>query len=379
MEHFEYSQVVLAVDENSLDPFYWIKDDPCGFFQTNKKIELTLLHVASRRSRDEGAKILRKFATLASTTMDPSFITKTRLLDCEKTIQKEITKYVNQNKPMFLILGSRSQSLYGEPSSIPQYCQRKCDCTVIIVKRKYRGFGYHSKNLALAVDTNIMSDRCFEWILKASTLPDSSYLVLVHAVDRESDKVDARKFLASFGTRCRQSQKKHLIQSALLWFKDRTAEQAVERFCEIRNVDTLIIASNGSPTWTDKIKGRASDHCVNYVHSADVIIWKDPNPNPLPQLDLPNWTYVTDQFPKDRNPGSRRHSVDGVVFRNAESRRSSLKQSEADDSQQEIKISRRHSVDNGELAHQVPSPPKEPRPTSVEKKKYSTLLSAISR
>lgn len=204
--------------------------------------------------------------------------------------------------------------------------------------------------------------------LKSEHFAGLSYLVLVHAVDRESDKVDARKFLASFGTRCRQSQKKHLIQSALLWFKDRTAEQAVERFCEIRNVDTLIIASNGSPTWTDKIKGRASDHCVNYVHSADVIIWKDPNPNPLPQLDLPNWTYVTDQFPKDRNPGSRRHSVDGVVFRNAESRRSSLKQSEADDSQQEIKISRRHSVDNGELAHQVPSPPKEPRPTPVEKK-----------
>jgi len=323
---------------------------------------------------------LKKFSALASTTMDPTFVVKTRLLESDKSAQKEITKYVNQNKPKLLVLGSKSTTSNSSEKScgsVPLYCQRHCKCPVVIVKRTYRGLGQQSKNLALAVDTNIMSDRAFEWLLKSCNLPASSFMMLVHAVEKATDKPDARKFLSAFGSRCRSSQKKHLIQSALLWFRDRTPEQAVDRFCELRAVDTLVLASNGNPTWTDKIKVTTSDYCVNYVSGVDIIIWRDPNPTPAPNTQFPEWDFSvaadSDQFPVitehdlPRSGESRRPSLNTITrtLEKGTDRRHStvdanLRALRPSTDSTKPSSSRRHSLDNGDMMR--PNPPPCPRP-----------------
>jgi len=174
-----------------------------------------------------------------------------------------------------------------------------------------------------------------------------------------------------------QVKKKHLIQSALLWFRDRTPEQAVDRFCELRAVDTLVLASNGNPTWTDKIKVTTSDYCVNYVSGVDIIIWRDPNPTPAPNTQFPEWDFSvaadSDQFPVitehdlPRSGESRRPSLNTITrtLEKGTDRRHStvdanLRALRPSTDSTKPSSSRRHSLDNGDMMR--PNPPPCPRP-----------------
>jgi len=205
-------------------------------------------------------------------------------------------------------------------------------------------------------------------------------MMLVHAVEKATDKPDARKFLATYGSRCRASQKKHLIQSALLWFRDRTPEQAIDRFCELRTVDTLVVASNGNPTWTDKLKATTSDYCVNYVSNVDIIIWRDPNPTPAPNTQFPVWDFSvaspdSNQFPAITehdltSGGSRRPSINTItrtleqgicITDRRNSTNGDLRSGRQTTDSTKPSSSRRHSIDNGDMMR--PNPPPCPRPT----------------
>jgi len=149
-------------------------------------------------------------------------------------------------------------------------------------------------------------------------------------------------------------KKKHLIQSALLWFRDRTPEQAVDRFCELRAVDTLVVASNGSKSWTDKIKVTTADYCVNYVAGVDIIVWRDPNP-PKKNTQLPVWGDFSVGLP-EANP------FPIITEHDLRSRRNSTA---TNSTPKPPSTSRRHSIDNGDMMRPTTTRPQ--LPLSAEK------------
>jgi len=273
--------VVLAVDDNktSLSGYNWVKDDPLSLCTSD--IQLLIVHaVTSDDGKSRGDHLLAQYKKFAETDFKDRFITKTKLLYSSEGVGPAIKHYTNEIKPLLVVAsssnpGALKRHLVG---SVTDYLQHHCQCPLLIVKKDrtidIKSAHEKSKHVGIALDANIHSDRAVDWFLAHANLPKSSTLVFLHVVKRVTDKVEARKFLASYKPKCIESKKDYTMKSGLVYFKGKKPDESILKYTHDYNVDLLIVASRMQGTIARHLHGSMSDSCVHGAE-CDVMVWKD--------------------------------------------------------------------------------------------------------
>jgi len=157
-------------------------------------------------------------------------------------------------------------------------------------------------HVAISVDTTGPSDNAVNWFLSTSNLTNSSTLVIVHAVTKPTDKPNARKFLASYQSRCIASKKEYTMKSGLVYFKGKNTPDSIVKYCKDYSVDLLLLAPR--PHDGLKFTGSTTDSITRTL-DCDFLIWK---PNKRPHLEI----KTRDLTPRHRH---RRTSLDAHLAR----------------------------------------------------------------
>jgi len=239
---------------------------------------------------------------------------KTKLIQSKDSVGQAIKKYTDENNAKLLVLASPKGTLkHRLVVGVTEYCHRFCQCPVVIVKKERRMDIKTTQekvvHVAIAVDQNPLSDNAVNWFLANATLSSSSTLVLVNAVEKTNEKREARKFLASFQPRCIASKKDYTMKSGLVYFKGKTIQESLVKYCHDYGVDLLVLAP-GMQSHLPRLTTSVTEACSRNI-DCDFLIWKDQDGKSEPQkrsrrLSLP------DRLPKPRGK-PRRFSVGADV------------------------------------------------------------------
>jgi len=222
---------------------------------------------------------------------------KTKLIQSKDGPGPTIKQYTEENNVKLLVLASPKPGLKRRlVGGVTEYCHRFCSCPVVVVKKERRMDIKTSQgkvvHVAIALDKNSLSDNAVNWFLANATLSAASTLVLVHAVEKTTEKRQARKFLASYQPRCVASKKDYTMKSGLIYFKGKTIQESIVKYCHDYSVDLLILAP-GMQSYS-RLTTSTSEGCSRNV-DCDFMIWKDKtlegkssdSKSPLRRLSLP--------------------------------------------------------------------------------------------
>jgi len=302
-------RIVLAVndDQRSIQGFNWLRDCPLGFW--TPEVQLDIVHVVKEdRDKVKGLELLKTYDVLAKTTFAENLVVKTKLLQCQDGPGVGIRDYTKELNPKLLVLSSSNSSSLKHRllGGVADYCTRFCSCPVVVVKKDRRADIKTNRekiiHVAIAVDTKGPSDSAVNWFLNSANLSNSSTLVIVHAVTKPSDKPGARKFLASYQSRCVASKKEYTMKSGLVYFKGKNVPDSITKYCRDYSVDLLILAPN--PHDGLKLTGSTTD-AISRTIDCDFLIWK---PSKKPHLEI----KTRDLVPRQRH---RRASLDAHLAR----------------------------------------------------------------
>jgi len=280
-------RIVLAVDEDqrSIHAFNWLRDDPLGIW--TEDVQLDIIHVVKEdKEKAKGLDLLKTYDLWSKTTFPENLVVKTKLLQSKDGPGVGIRDYTKEVNPKLLVLASsNSNSLkHRLIGGVTDFCERFCTCPVVIIKRDRRADIKTNRekivHVAIAVDTTGPGDNAVNWFLGTANLTNSSTLVIVHAVTKPTDKPNARKFLASYQSRCIASQKEYTMKSGLVYFKGKNVPDSIVKYCRDYSVDLLILAPNAHEGL--KLTGSTTDSITRTL-DCDFLIWK---PLKRPALEI---------------------------------------------------------------------------------------------
>jgi len=245
-----------------------------------KDTQLDIIHIVKEdREKARGLEMLKRYDIWCASVFPERLLVKTKLIQSKENIEKAIKRYTEENNAKVLVLAAPKPGLIKHVfrlGSIIEYCQRSCKCPVVIVKKERRMDiktpQVKVSHVAIAVDTNVPSDNAINWVLADASLSSGSTLVLVHAVEKATEKREARKFLASFQPRCIASKKDYTMKSGLVYFKGKSLQESIVKYCHDYGVDLLILAP-GLQSSIPRLTSSVSDQCSRNV-DCDVLIWK---------------------------------------------------------------------------------------------------------
>jgi len=269
-------RIVLAVndDQTSMNAFNWLRDDPLGVCA--RDTQLDIIHVVKEdREKARGLELLKRYDIWCASAFPDTLLVKTKLIQSKEGVGPTIKQYADENNAKYLVLASPKKK-HRLAGGVTEYCTRFCQCPVVVVKKERRMDIKTTQeklvHVAIAVDTNVLSDACVNWFLASANLSASSTLVLVHAVEKTSEKRQARKFLASFQPRCIISKKDYTMKSGLVYFKGKTIQESIVKYCHDYGVDLLILAP-GMQSNLPRLTASITESCSRNV-DCDFLIWK---------------------------------------------------------------------------------------------------------
>jgi len=302
-------RIVLAVndDQRSIHAFNWLRDDPLGMW--TEEVQLEIIHVVKDdREKGKGLGILKTYDLWSKTTFPENLVVKTKLIQSKDGAGVGIRDYTREVNPKLLVLASSNSTSLKHRliGGVTDYCTRFCTCPVIVIKKDRRADIKTNRekliNAAIAVDTTGPSDNSVNWFLSTTNLINSSTLVIVHAVTKPTEKPNARKFLASYQSRCVASKKEYTMKSGLVYFKGKNVPDSIVKYCRDYSVDLLILAPNAHDGI--KLTGSTTDSIIRTI-DCDFLIWK---PLKRPHLEI----KTRDLTPRHRH---RRSSLDAHIAR----------------------------------------------------------------
>jgi nucleotide-binding universal stress UspA family protein len=305
-------RIVLAVndDQRSILGFNWLRDCPLGIW--TEDVQLDIVHVVKEdRDKVKGLELLKTYDLWAKTTFPENLVVKTKLLQSKDGPGVGLKDYTRELNPKLLVLSSSNTSSLKHRlmGGVTDYCTRFCTCPVVVIKRDRRADIKTNRektvHVAIGVDTTGPSDNAVNWFLNTANLTNSSTLVIVHAVTKPSDKPNARKFLASYQSRCIASKKEYTMKSGLVYFKGKNVPDSITKYCREYSVDLLILAPNSSEGI--KLTGSTTD-AISRTIDCDYLIWK---PSKRPHLEI----KTRDLVPRQRQ---RRASLDAQLAKLAQ-------------------------------------------------------------
>eukprot|EP00808_Paulinella_micropora_P023786 g12660.t1 len=273
----ELPVVVLCVgpDTSSTNrALSWIQNDSvglCGQFY------LLYLVTCDKGNKDpsEACALLDTY----SQRVPQHVMVKTKMLrDDGRGVGHTIKAWVNKLMPKLVVVGTREVAggtLWRRVAgSTSIFLVHHCHCPVLVVKdtqTKHTGKPLH---VALAVDTNVHSQRAVQWFIKFANLPKDANMVILYAVGASEEKPAGREFLANFKPVAQGSTKTWQMKSALVFFKDLSPSEAIVKYVEDYHCDMLVIASRDLQTMNRKVIGSMSDTMV-HNGKCDVLVFKD--------------------------------------------------------------------------------------------------------
>jgi len=280
------SRVVLAIDDDqqrSINAFNWLRDDPLGMLDV--EVQLDVVHVVKEdKEKARGLEVLKSYELWSKTTFPEKFVDKTKLLQSKEGAGPALRDFTKEINPKLLVLAaSNSNTLkHRLVGGVVEYCERFCVCPVVVIKKDRRMDIKKEKvvQIAVCVAPTGPSDNAVNWFLTSANLSTSSTLVIVHAVTRPTEKPKARKFLASYQSRCVASKKEYTMKSGLVYFKGKNIPDSIVKYCRDYHVDLLILAPNSHEGI--KLTGSLTDSIARSIE-CDFLIWKAPK---RPNLEI---------------------------------------------------------------------------------------------